>query len=76
MVGDTAEKPKSVVETEMVDGELRVFAHISNPVDEYGLSDSEALGRFLSAEMNYMLLDAIEESRAASASACSSPTAL
>lgn len=61
IVAPGAEKPRSVVETEMVDGELRVFAHISNPVDEYVLSDSEALGRFLSAEMNYMLLDAIED---------------
>ena len=61
IVAPGAEKPRLVVETEMVEGELRVFAHISNPVDEYVLSDSEALSRFLSAEMNCMLLDAIEE---------------
>jgi HK97 family phage major capsid protein len=53
-------KPTSIVTTTMIDGALKVFAHISEPVDEYVLGDNAALGRFLESEMRYMLYAAVE----------------
>lgn len=56
-----AEKPVSKVTTEMVDGELRVVATMSEPHDEYMLQDADVLARFLDAELRYMLLAAVED---------------
>jgi len=54
-------KPTSTVDTEMVDVELKVIATMSQPVDEYALKDASVLDRFLAAELQYMLLQAVEE---------------
>lgn len=53
-------KPTSDFSTETVDNQLRVLAHISNPVDKYVLSDAPALERFLVDEMNYGIRQALE----------------
>lgn len=57
--GDT--KPTSIFTVEEVNAALQVFAHMSQPVDKYLLSDSAELTRFLEAELFYGLHCAIED---------------
>lgn len=54
------EKPVSKVTVETVDSELVVYAHMSEYVDKYILSDAPALEAFLVDELKYGLLRAIE----------------
>lgn len=60
VVAPGAQKPTSVVSTQVIDGELQVVAHISEPIDEYTLKDADVLRMFLEAELRYMLLAAVE----------------
>lgn len=53
-------KPTSVFTIEEVDGKLEVFAHLSEPIDKYLLSDAAELSRFIGAEMLYGLNLAVE----------------
>ena len=53
-------KPTSVFTVEEVDGKLEVFAHLSEPIDKYLLSDAGELARFLETEMLYGLNLAVE----------------
>lgn len=61
IVAPGATKPTSVVSVESITGELQVFAHISEAVDEYLLKDAEPLASFLSTQLLYMLREAVEE---------------
>lgn len=54
-------KPISAVNTEKVSGELRVFAHRSEPTDEFILQDIDVLASFIAAELNYGLLAKVED---------------
>lgn len=53
-------KPTSVVTVEPIDGQLQVFAHISEPVDEYLLKDTDTLQSFISTQLLLMLREAVE----------------
>ncbi|MEV8262839.1 phage major capsid protein [Microbacterium sp. NPDC077057] len=50
-----ATKPTSTVTVTDVDGQLRVFATLSEPVDKYLIRDSAALQRFVGQELVYMV---------------------
>lgn len=54
-------KPTSTVGLVPIDGALSVFAHMSEPVDKFTLSDNASLQRFVAAELLYMLSAAVEE---------------
>jgi HK97 family phage major capsid protein len=51
IVAAGAQKPESVFTVEPVENSLRVFAHLSEPVDRYLLSDNANLQRFVSVEL-------------------------
>jgi HK97 family phage prohead protease/HK97 family phage major capsid protein len=57
-VGGT--KPTSVVSLLPVENRLRVVAHISEPMDEYMISDNVNLSRFVTDELLYGLRRALE----------------
>lgn len=61
VVAPGATKPISPVTTEIIDGELKVVAHISEPTDGYMLKDADVGERFLATELQYMLFEAVEE---------------
>lgn len=45
------EKPVSTMSVETVEAELRVFAHLSEPVDKYVLQDNDTLAAFISRQL-------------------------
>lgn len=53
-------KPTSSYALEPVDGRLHVIAHVSEPIDKYGLSDGASLAEFVQLEMVDGLHDAVE----------------
>lgn len=55
-------KPTSIYGLTQYDGKLRVFAHVSEPFDEFWVADAPGLARFLEAEMVYGLRAALEAS--------------
>ncbi|AUZ87993.1 phage major capsid protein [Arthrobacter agilis] len=60
IVAPGAVKPTSLYTVEGVPGELRVFAHLSDPVDKYLLQDVASLERFVADEMLAGLNAAVE----------------
>jgi HK97 family phage major capsid protein len=61
IVAPGATKPTSIFTLEEVDGKLEVFAHLSEPIDKYLLSDTAELSRFIETEMLYGLNLAVED---------------
>lgn len=57
--GDT--KPTSTMTVESVDRSLKVFAHLSEPVDKYLLLDNDALTSFIQQQLLWGLSLALEE---------------
>ncbi|WP_085368571.1 phage major capsid protein [Leifsonia sp. NCR5] len=55
VVAPGATKPTSVVTIDDIDGALKVFATLSEPIDKYLLKDNAALERFVSQELLYMV---------------------
>lgn len=53
-------KPTSSLGLERVPGELKVVAHLSDPIDHYMLQDFAALEQFVAVEMLFGLVQAIE----------------
>ncbi|KQO02843.1 hypothetical protein ASF21_00300 [Arthrobacter sp. Leaf234] len=60
IVAPGAVKPTSLYTVEGAPGELRVFAHLSDPVDKYLLQDVASLERFIADEMLAGLNAAVE----------------
>jgi HK97 family phage major capsid protein len=56
--GDT--KPTSVYSVEKVEGQLDVIAHLSEPIPRYWVIDNDALQTWLSNELGYGLMVAVE----------------
>lgn len=56
-----AQKPESVFTVESVDERTRTVAHVSEPIPRQDLDDSQALGSFLSAELRYGTLVALDD---------------
>ncbi|WP_185973096.1 phage major capsid protein [Aeromicrobium piscarium] len=54
-------KPTSIYSAGPKQGSLQVFAHMSEPIDQYLLSDVSTLSNFLQAEMLYGLQVAVED---------------
>jgi len=61
IVAPGATKPTSIFTLEEVPGKLEVFAHLSEPIDKYLLSDTAELSRFLETEMLYGLNLSVED---------------
>lgn len=53
-------KPTSALGIERVPGELKVVAHLSEPIDKYMLEDFAALEQFVAAELIFGLVQAVE----------------
>jgi len=56
VVAAGATKPTSVYTVKSVDGELKVYAHLSEPIDKMLLRDNEDLETFISAELSNGLI--------------------
>ncbi|MDN4611075.1 phage major capsid protein [Arthrobacter burdickii] len=61
IVAPGAVKPTSIFSVEGVPNELRVFAHLSDPVDKYLLADVASLERFIADELLAGLNAAVED---------------
>ncbi|PFW99797.1 hypothetical protein CJ469_05069 [Nocardia farcinica] len=59
-VAQGATKPTSVLGLAEIDAELRVIAHMSEPIPKYWLEDSDALELFVADELLFGLRQAIE----------------
>ncbi|UNN00743.1 phage major capsid protein [Rhodococcus opacus] len=59
-VADGATKPTSVLGLTQVDAELRVVAHMSEPIPKYWIEDARALEQFVADELVYGLNVALE----------------
>jgi len=59
-VADGATKPTSVLSLTQVDAELRVVAHLSEPIPKYWIEDAQALEQFVADELVYGLNVALE----------------
>lgn len=61
IVAPGATKPTSVNSIEEITGSLQVFAHLSEYVDEYLLSDNTQLGNYLTGQLLIQLWQKVEE---------------
>lgn len=60
VVAPGATKPTSIYTVAKVDGELKVYAHLSEPIDKYLLEDNRELEAFLVGELQNGLLAKVE----------------
>lgn len=61
IVASGGTKPTSVVTVERKENKLQVFAHISEPVDEYLLADNANLESFVATQLLFMLREKVEQ---------------